>query len=214
MCRTALLSILVLFSSAQASEFHSVDDIAEHAVAALASNGQRSEAAVEPGLRLPRCTQTLDAVPISASVVEVGCASAGWRIFVPVRSQRVQQVYVLRRPLSAGEVISADAVALESRDVSRLPGGVLTEQDSLIGRSARRSLMAGSVLLAQDALSPRLVKRGDAVVLVSRLGSIEVRAAGKALAAAGVDESLNVENSSSRRVVQGRLLASGEVLVR
>jgi flagella basal body P-ring formation protein FlgA len=59
-----------------------------------------------------------------------------------------------------------------------------------------------------------VIQRGDPVVLVSRSGGIEVRASGRALAAAGVDERISVENVSSRRVVQGQVLASGEVLVR
>lgn len=213
--RAALLSILMLMAPAGASEFQSVEAIAEAAEAAVAGSGNgRIEAAVEPGLRLPACGVALEAVPMNAGTVEVACPSAGWRLYVPVRSQRLQNVYVLKRPLAAGEPIGPDAVALEQRDLSRVPGGVLTESDSIQGRTARRALMAGSVLLAQDAVPPRLFKRGDPVVLVSRFGGVEVRAAGKALGNAGVDEPLSVENSSSRRVVQGRVLASGEVLVR
>jgi flagellar basal body P-ring formation protein FlgA len=212
--RRLLLAMLAPFAVG-ASSFQPIDDIARAAEAAVApSPGQTVEAAVDPGLRLPACPSPLSGVMRSATSVEVACADLGWRIFVPLRVQRLAEVWVLRRPLAAGEAIGADAVVRELRDVARLPGGPLSVAQPLDGASARRALPAGAVLLAQDTQSPRLIRRGDAVVLLSRIGPVEVRAQGKALAAAGVDERINVENSSSRRVVQGVVLASGEVLVR
>jgi len=213
--RCFLPLILVLIAPAGASGFHPVEDIASRAEQALAvSPGTRVEAAVDAGLRLPRCAEALEAVAQGGSTVEVGCRSAGWKLYVPVRTQRLQEVYVLRRPVSAGEVIDRDAVGVETRDIGRLAGGILPANQALDGRTARRALMAGSVLLSQDTQSPRVIQRGDPVVLVSRSGTIEVRASGRALAAAGVDDRLAVENTSSRRVVQGQVMANGEVLVR
>lgn len=214
MVRWPTLLILVPFVAAGAGDFHPLEDIASAAESALgASPDVRVEAAVDPGLRLPRCAGALQSVMQNASVAEVACPDAGWRLYVPLRIQRIESVYVLRRPVSAGERISADMVVIERREVSRLPGGVVPASRSIEGMSARRALAAGSVLLSQDAQSPRVIQRGDPVVLVSRSGGIEVRASGRALAAAGVDERLSVENSSSRRVVNGQVLASGEVLV-
>lgn len=213
--RRLLLAMLAPIAAAGASGFQPVDDIARAAEAAIApSPGLTVEAAVDPGLRLPTCGAPLQAVARSANSVEVSCPDLGWRLYVPLRTQRLAEVWVLRRPVAAGEVIGPDAVVREMRDVARLSSGPLSVAQPLEGTTARRALPAGAVLMSQDAQSPRLIRRGDAVVLVSRIGSIEVRAQGKALAAAGVDERLSVENSSSRRVVQGQVLASGEVLVR
>lgn len=212
--RRLLLAMLAPFAVG-ATGFHAVEDIARAAEAAMAASpGQTVEAAVDPGLRLPACGSALSAVVRSANSVEVGCPDLGWRLYVPLRVQRLAEVWVLRRPIAAGEPIGPDAVVRELRDVARLPGGPLAVAHPLEGTTARRALPAGAVLLAQDAQSPRLIRRGDTVVLVSRIGAIEVRAQGKALAAAGVDERVSVENSSSRRVVQGMVLPSGEVLVR
>lgn len=210
-----ILSILALGTSAGAADFHSIDDIARTAEQAFdLGNGGRIEAAVEPGLRLPQCDEGLKASVVGPSSAEVRCDTLGWRLYVPVRTQRMARVYVVKQPLAAGQVLGPESVGVEMRDVTRLPGGVINEGTDLTGRTARRALVAGSVLLVSDAVPPRIIKRGDPVVVISRSGAIEVRANGKALAAAGVDESLAVENVSSRRVVQGRVLASGEVLVR
>ena len=57
------------------------------------------------------------------------------------------------------------------------------------------------------------IRNGDNVDLVSRSGGIEVRVAGRALGAAGENERLNVENLSSRKIVQGVVDGSGAVIV-
>jgi flagella basal body P-ring formation protein FlgA len=115
--------------------------------------------------------------------------------------------------VSAGEAIAADALATETRDVSRIAGAVLADPAHAVGRVARRTLTAGTVLSAGDLVAPRLVRRGDQVALVSRRGGVEVRVAGRALGDAGEDERVAVENLSSRRVLQGRVGPGGEVLV-
>lgn len=214
MVRWPALLILVPFFALGANVFHPVEEIAAAAESALgAAPDTQVEAAVDPGLRLPRCAAPLQAVMQNAGTAEVACPDAGWRLYVPLRIQRIESVYVLRRPVSAGERIDPGMVVVERREVSRLPGGALPASRPLDGLTARRALAAGSVLLGRDTQSPRVIQRGDPVVLISRSGGIEVRASGKALAAAGVDERLSVENSSSRRVVSGQVLPSGEVLV-
>mgnify|MGYP002717157843 CR=1 FL=1 len=68
-------------------------------------------------------------------------------------------------------------------------------------------------LSANDLAAPRLVRRGDAVELVSRRGGVEVRIAGRAMGDGGVNDRVSVENLSSRKIVQGIVGAGGEILV-
>src|SRR5690606_27574845 len=126
MLRWPLLLILVPFAAPGADVFHPVEDIALAAEGAMRPAADtEAEAAVDPGLRLPRCSGALSATMQSATTVEVGCAEQGWRLFVPLRVQRFAEVYVLRRPVAAGERIDASMVSRERREVSRLPGGVV-----------------------------------------------------------------------------------------
>lgn len=203
----------VFAGAAAATAFHPTEAIRDAALAAIGGGpGVKAEASVDAAIRLPLCTAPLEAnVASSGSTVEVGCPSAGWRLFVPVRLQRFEEVWVLTRPLAAGQPVPADALRAESRDVARITGGALTVATPVEGQLARRSLMAGSVLQTQDLQSPRAVRRGDTVTLVSRAGTIEVRATGKALGDGGVAERISVQNLASRRVVQGLVRSSGEV---
>lgn len=214
MCLCVLLAALPL--AASASSFQPIESIRQAAAAAVpgaGSSGVEVEAMVDAALRLPACPAALHAQPANAGTIEVACpGSSGWRLYVPVRVRRMQAVLVLQRPLAPGTPLEASALALEERDVGRTVGA-LVDASALHGYSLRRPLPAGSILTAADVQAPRLVRRGDAVVLVARAGGIEVRAGGRALADAGAGDRVTVENLSSRRQLQGIVRASGEVEV-
>lgn len=200
-------------SPAGASGFQPLHSIEAAALAALPA-GSDAEATVDPSLRVPLCPLPLTTTLNGTQSVEVSCPSqAGWRLFVPVRIRRSQEVLVLTRGIAAGQPVTEDALTGERRDASRIVGATLSDPAQAVGQVARRTLVAGSVLLAGDLLSPRVVRRGDNVALVSRRGGVEVRMSGKALGDAGENQRVRVENLSSRRVVQGTVAADGEVWV-
>ena len=193
-----------------AGGFQPVESIRAAALGAVP--GGQAEASLDPALRMPACTQPLQAQQATAGTVEVACPE-GWRLFVPVKLRRSQPVLVLARGVAAGEPVPADALAVETRDASRIAGAALSDPAQAAGQVARRTLPAGTVLSAGDLAAPRLVRRGDQVALVSRRGGVEVRVSGRALGDAGENERVAVENLSSRRVLQGRVGPGGEVLV-
>lgn len=169
-------------------------------------------------LRLPACDEALQAQAASGSTlrgalsVGVRCATL-WTVYVPVRVQDNLSVVVLARPLARGETITADALQLREQDTAQLPYGYLTDPQQAIGRVARRSLAPGNALTPDALESPRAIKRGQLVTLLGHAGSVEVRADGKALGDAGAGERVRVENSASRRVVEGVARDSGVVEV-
>src|SRR5690606_10892900 len=81
--------------------------------------GGEGEASLDPALRMPACGKPLQARQSTAATVEVSCPD-GWRLYVPVRQRRSQQVVVLARGVAAGETLTADALATAQRDASRL----------------------------------------------------------------------------------------------
>lgn len=211
--RVLLTLCLLLPLSAWASAFQPVESIRAAALATLGA-GESGEAQVDANLRMPACAQPLQAKATANTTVEVACPqTGGWRLFVPVKVRREQQVLVLARGVAAGEVLGAADISSVTRDTARLSGAVLLKPEAAVGRVARRALSAGSLLSATDLVAPRTVRRGDNVALVSRRGGVEVRMAGRALGDAGEGERVSVENLSSRRVMQGTATPDGDVLV-
>ncbi|MDR6673089.1 flagellar basal body P-ring formation chaperone FlgA [Xanthomonas sp. 1678] len=211
--RLILLVVLLAALPAWAAEFQPVDSIRAAALSTLGPDAT-AEATLDPSVRVPLCPVPLQAQPTGTTTVEVSCPrEAGWRLFVPVKVRRLQDVLVLSRGLAAGETVGAADMVSEKRDVARIVGAAMTDPAVAIGRVVRRTLPAGTLLSASDLVAQRLVRRGDNVALVARSGALEVRMAGRALSDGGENERVTVENLSSRRVVQGTVSQNGDVLV-
>ncbi|WP_282296645.1 flagellar basal body P-ring formation chaperone FlgA [Stenotrophomonas sp. PS02289] len=217
--RTLVITVLLALTSAAvapafaAGAWQPVEAIRAAALSTLPA-GSEGETTLDSALRLPACGQALVAQPTATSTVEVSCPDAGgWRLFVPVKVRRNQTVLILNRGIAAGETIGVADITTAQRDAARIAGAALADPAAAVGRVARRTLAAGSLLSANDLVAQRLIRRGDSVSLVSRRGGVEVRVAGKALADAGENERVSVENLSSRKIVQGTVAASGDVFV-
>ncbi len=165
---------------------------------------------LDPRLRLARCAAPLQAsllagarLQASASVA-VGCRDgAEWTIYVPVTIESRVKVWALRKSEGQGARLTAADVVPETRLVSGMAGGYLTDLAWLGRSSLRHPLPAGTVLRTQDLLADFLVRQGQQVTLVASLDGIQVRAPGLALQAGRYGALIRVQNLTSSKVVQG-----------
>lgn len=209
----AALLLALAAPALAAGGWQSVDSIRTAALSTL-PKGSEGEAVVADSLRMTACSKPLLAQPTASTTVEISCPDiGGWRLFVPVKVRRNQDVLVLTRGIGAGETLAAADITTARRDAARIAGAVLADPAVAIGRVARRPLQAGALLSSSDLVAQRLIRRGDSVALVSRRGGVEVRVAGRALGDAGQNERVSVENLSTRKVVQGTVGADGDVIV-
>ena len=212
---TALLAVATLGDSAHAAEFTPPDAIRDAALAAVGADASTAEATVDSRLRMAACTQPLLAVPVSRRSVQVRCADApGWQMFVPVRVRDVREVAVLKDSVKAGQPITAADVTVQRRDMAGAGGPGFSDPAELVGQVARHGLAPGDAPTRDDVAGATLLRRGDPVVLLSRLAGIEVRVAGRVLGQPTVGGTVSVENVESRRVVRGRVVEPGVVEVR
>jgi flagella basal body P-ring formation protein FlgA len=190
---------------------------AEGAVLAVAPGVQAHAAELDTRLRLPACTAPLAAEAAanaggSAWTVKLRCtAPSAWSLYVPVTAQTHAAVVVLRRFVPAGQPIPAEALQVEERSLDRDDAGLFAQTALVAGRIARRPLLAGTVLSTEMVDAPVAVQRGQAVTLLLHAGPLEVRAAGRTLAAAAVGQRVMVENLDSHRTVEGLLRDDGLV---
>lgn len=193
---------------------HPVDDIRAAAIAALGADASAAEASVAASLRFPQCSQPLQAVATGAQTAQVRCADApGWKLYVPVRVRREQDVVVLRGAVRAGQPITADQLVVQRRDVAAAGAPAFTDPTQVVGLTPARAMAPGATLTAVDVVQGPPLRRGDPVVLLTRIGGVEVRMAGRALGPAGAGGTVSAENVESRRIVRGRVTAPGVVEV-
>jgi flagella basal body P-ring formation protein FlgA len=223
----ALWLVLPCLAGAEATDaMQSLDNVRTAAEQALqdhyAQPGSRIVVTAEPldsRLQLAACQQPLRAIISDQAQarprvsVPVQCPDpGGWSVRVPLRLQLFRNVLVTTRALLRGDGIGAADVHAEERDVTRLGYGYIENFQQIAGRSLARPLARGAVLSPAALGGRRMVRAGDHVQLVARLGGIEVRADGLALGSGDNGARLRVRNASSGRVVDAMVSAPGVVV--
>lgn len=175
---------------------------------------------LDPRLRLARCGGPLDASLLSGERVQaqvsiaVACrAGADWTIYVPVTVQSRIRVWALTAPHMQGARLTPADVVAETRLVSGLAVGYVTDLSQLAHSTLRQPLAAGAVLTSNDLLADFMVHQGQQVVLIASADGIRVRAPGVALQDGRRGALVRVQNASSEKVVQGVVASEGVVNV-
>jgi len=165
---------------------------------------------LDPRLRFVRCSGPLEAALLSGTRLQaqasiaVGChQGANWTVYVPVTIASRIHVWALKSPVAQGARLRADDVVAETRLVSGLAAGYVTDLAQLPRSTLRHALPAGAVLMAQDLLPDFMVHQGEQVTLVAAANGINVRAAGVALQDGRYGALIRVQNVSSAKVVEG-----------
>lgn len=219
----AVLLLLASSLAVAADAVQPIESLRSAAVAAAraqASPTAQAEAlALDERLRLPACGEALRAAPEpqrgAQARVAVSCgAPVAWTVYVGVRLTDIRPVLTLARGVQRGETVDAAMLVPQDRDIASLPYGYYSDPAQLAGRQLRRPANAGSVLSPDMVEAQKLVRRGDLVTVIGRAGMVEVRSQGKALRDGAAGDRIPVENSSSRRVVEGQVTSGGQIEVR
>ena len=123
------------------------------------------------------------------------------------------EIPVASRPLLRGQVIDPRDVVMARLNVNALPRDAAFERNEVIGLEASRSFGVGEVFRKAKLSIPPIVEAGASVTLVYRKGLLEASADGTALDAGALNDKIRVRNSSSRKIINGVVLASGLVEV-
>jgi flagellar basal body P-ring formation protein FlgA len=172
-------------------------------------------------LHLAHCSAPLSAsllagVQLGArSEVRVSCTAQGtpWAIYVPVSIESDVNVLVLREGVIRGARVTPEQVVTETRHVSGLPVGYVTDANGLQHYTLARSAPPGTALTADLMVADFVVRRGQDVTLVAQGPGISVRATGKALEDGREGGQVRVQNLASQKVVQGVVDGNGTIQV-
>ena len=150
------------------------------------------------------------------TTVQVAVRSDG-RSFVKVPVQfevrRLLDVVVATTNLNAGDILTEQSVRLERMDAGKLAAGYLTELDKAIGLQVRYALPPGSVIGERNLTRPILIKRGENVKIVARVGELEVVANGVTFAQGAAGDLVRVQNLVTKKFLTGRVQNDKSVLV-
>jgi flagella basal body P-ring formation protein FlgA len=221
-----VLLLLFSLSAAMAAEVQSIASIQQAVSAFVAANLDNSghyktEAApLDQRLSLPLCDNSLQ-VFLQAGELKPGRNTLGvrctggqnWMIYNQVAVKLYKDVLVLTKPLRRNEIITAEAISHETREVSALQQGYLLEPADIINKQATRNLAIGSVLIPSSYADLTLVKRGERVNIQLGKAGMSISSAGTALMNGAKGERISVKNISSQRVIQAVVIDAGLVSV-
>jgi flagellar basal body P-ring formation protein FlgA len=165
---------------------------------------------IDSRLRLAQCGSALAAqLPVGTNLaaratVNVSCSGpVHWSVYVPVVVESRIAVLVLKHAVARQSRLTADDVTLETRRTAGTVTAYLSSVAELTGRTVRRPLAIGTALSVEMFDADTVVHRGQEVTLVAGGGSIEIRAAGRAMTDAPAGARIQVQNLSSMTVVEG-----------
>jgi len=180
--------------------------------------------------RVPVARRTADSVVLSAAAVQAAARRAGldWANAEGLKTIVVHagagsssaaagpargnvEVLTYARDIAAGEVVGPTDIVWAR--AAAAPFDAPRDPDAVIGKAARRPLRAGASVAAHDIATPIVVKAGEMLNVTYEADGISLSLQGKALSAAGVGETLNVENPASKKIIQAVVAGPGEAAV-
>lgn len=213
----AVLTPKTAISQPEGSAWHPVGEIAATAEAYLRDragvfdgNTTVSAGVLDSRHRLALCDRDLQGFLRSGTeiqartIVGVRCdGSKPWKLYVPVNVIVTTNVLVARHTLTRGQLLSADDLTVELRDVSRIRTGYLTQAEQVVGQRLKTQLIAGKMLTPSMIEIDAVIRRGQSVTLVVGTGKFSISMNGTALMDGALNQRIRVQNINSGRIVEG-----------
>jgi flagella basal body P-ring formation protein FlgA len=171
-------------------------------------------------LRLKQCSENLEtfsppgANSIGKTTVGVRCGGTNpWKLYVSANIMIKQPVAVALRDLGRGTVITKHDVILEERDTSNLLRGHFNSLGEIIGHTLRRSIRREQVITPNSLIARKTIRRGQPVNILAGNNNIQVSMKGKALRNGNPGDLIPVQNLTSKKKLQARVISAGTVRI-
>ena len=135
------------------------------------------------------------------------------RVWAIATVELMAEVVITKKPLGRHKPITEDDIEIRKMDLAKLPSGVITDPDSVLGKRTRRAIGANTVMRANLVEYPPLVKRGDVVVILVETDGMRITALGQVKKKGRLGESIPVMNYDSKKILYARVLDSSTVKV-
>lgn len=217
---------LISFTSGHAEQkSQSLDSIYEFVKDTVAKNINAAEYEIsvlplDSQLKLPECIEPLEAV-ITTDLIKAGKTSVGvrcnteqkWSISTIADVKVFETVIVLSRPVQQGDIITRQNLAIEKRDVSKLRGDFVTQIEQIENKLAARYIPAGSIPGLRSFIEPKLIKRGDKIIISAIQPAFTIRMNGIAMMDGTKGQHIRIKNENSGRIISGTVIEPGVVSV-
>ena len=121
------------------------------------------------------------------------------------------EVLAYARSLATGDIVQPEDLVWIK--VAAAPSDAPRDADAVIGMTAKRPLRQGASASLRDVSTPQVVKAGDIVAVTYEDTGVALTLQGKAMAAGAVGESLMVQNTASKKIIEAVVTGPGSAAV-
>jgi flagella basal body P-ring formation protein FlgA len=121
------------------------------------------------------------------------------------------EVLAYARSMATGDIVQPEDLVWIK--VAAGPSDAPSDADALIGMTAKRPLRQGAAASLRDVSTPLVIKAGDIVAVTYEDAGVSLSLQGKAMAAAAVGESLAVQNTASKKIIETVATGPGSAAV-
>jgi flagella basal body P-ring formation protein FlgA len=121
------------------------------------------------------------------------------------------EVLAYARSLAAGEMVQPEDLVWIK--VAAGPSDAPRDADDLIGMTVKRPLRQGAAASLHDVSTPQVIKAGDIVAVTYEDGGVALTLQGKAMANGAIGESLMVQNTASKKIIETVVTGPGSTAV-
>jgi len=175
---------------------------------------------IDNRLKLALCNEELTVFSQKVSLkagrnsIGIKCNSnKKWTIYTSAIINIYQDVIVLSQPIKRGDFFTKNILQLEKREISGLRSGFFTETKNIINKQATRNLNRNTVLTQSNMTEPKLIKRGEKVIIKVNSPNLEISVAGIALMDGVKNQNIRIKNIKSKQIVQATVVKQGQVVV-
>tara|TARA_B100000700_G_scaffold290644_1_gene348891 strand:- start:85 stop:897 length:813 start_codon:yes stop_codon:yes gene_type:complete len=126
---------------------------------------------------------------------------------------RMVEIPVVTRRVRKGDIVDKEDVRTITLRADKLGPDVLMSTEELVGKAPRRTLIEHRPVRASDVRQPLLVKRGGLITMIYQTRFMRISARGKAKQSGAHGDTVRVENSGSKKIVEGVVTGPSEITV-
>lgn len=191
--------------------------------AEIAEKGYRSDydiGNIDPRFNEKECTIplefSLNRSPLTQSNLTVlaECSDkTPWKIYITTKFYVYGNVVYASNTLPRSHRIQKEDLIVKEEAINNHHYTSFSDINDVVGMLAKRSIRHNSVIQANLLQAPKLVKRGDDVVIMASTQGIMIKMRGTAMQDGELGQQISVKNTQSERIVKARVTDSGLVKV-
>ena len=191
--------------------------------ATLAEKGFRSEfiiGNIDPRFNEKACQQpiefSLNRSPLNqANLTALATCNdeKPWKLYISLTFNVFGEVVYAANTLPRGHTITMNDLQVKEEVINKHYYASFSQKSDVVGMITKRSIRQGSSIQANLLQAPKLIKRGDDVVIVASTQSILIKMRGTAMEDGELGEQITVKNNQSERIIKAKVYESGLVNV-